>query len=372
MAPRRTRSLLLAAAVLLGGLALAALLARKPAGKERPVARKAVSEPRLLQVSNRRVAVPLELSGPIEAVRKVELYAEVSGVFRDAARPFREGSRFSKGESLLLVDDAVYRNSVLAEKSRLLNQLTLVLPDLIIDFPDEADKWKAHVAAFRVPAPLSPLPEPKSDRERNYLAARGIYDSFYTARSMEETLSKYRIRAPFEGVVTESSINPGTLVRVGQKLGEFTASGRYELEASVAVGDAMLLKPGMEVPFVSRDIEGSFRGRVRRINPAISRETQSVSVFMEIDDLRLRDGMYLEGQREISFERAEVVPRKLLRRGDSLFVVRDSLVALVPVRVLAASGDRAVVRGLPDGLKVVLDPTPGTHDGMPAAELARP
>jgi len=374
MRSKRLPSFIAALAILLAGFVIAALLGRKqPSAKKPEVSSAFAFQPAPLDtVSNGRVFLPLEMSGPIEALRKIEIYAEVSGVFRDAARPFREGSRFSKGESLLLVDDGVYRNSVLAEKSRLLSQLTLVLPDLIIDFPDEAPKWKAYVAAFRVPVPLSPLPEPATDRERNYLAARGVYDSFYTARSMEETLARYRIRAPFDGVVTQSSINPGTLVRVGQKLGEFTASGRFELEAPVALSDAMLLRPGMEVDFTSADIEGSFRGRIQRINRAISPRTQSVSVFVALDDPRLRDGMFLEGRREVTFDGVQLVPRKLLRQGDSLFVVRDSLVALLPVRVLAVSGDEAVVRGLADGLKVLLDPTPGTHEGMAAGDLGRP
>lgn len=372
MRSRRLRSLLVAAAILLAGFALSALLGRQKPQEEKSRPAKAALAPRLLTVEIGRVALPLELSGPIEAVRKIELYAEVSGVFRDAARPFREGSSFSKGETLLLLDDGVYRNSVLAEKSRLLNQLTLVLPDLIIDFPEEADKWKAYVAAFSITAPLTPLPAPATDRERNYLAARSIYDTFYTVRSMEETLSKYRIRAPFSGVVTASELNPGTLVRVGQKIGEFSAAGRYELEASLSLRDAALLKPGDRVTLTSRDLEGSIGGRVLRVNRAISSRTQSVSAFIGIDDSRLRDGMFLEGSHEVLFENAQAVPRRLLREGEKLFVTDGSLVSLVPVKVLATSGDKAVVRGLEAGMQVVLDPTPGMHDGMKASELGRP
>ena len=44
---------------------------------------------------------------------------------------------------------------------------------------------------------------------------------------MEATLDKYTIKAPFNVVVTQSNINPGTLVRNGQKLGEFINTYLY-------------------------------------------------------------------------------------------------------------------------------------------------
>jgi len=373
MRSKRLPSFIAALAILLAGFVIAALLGRKqPSAKKPEVSSASAFQPAPLDtVSNGRVFLPLEMSGPIEALRKIEIYAEVSGVFRDAARPFREGSGFRKGQTLLLLDDGVYRNSVLAEQSRLLSQLTLVLPDLIIDFPDEAEKWKAHVGAFRIDAPLASLPAPASDRERNYLAARGIYDSFYAVRSMEETLGRYRITAPFDGQVTLSAINPGTLVRTGQKIGEFAAPGRYELEVSVGLRDAGFLEPGSIVMLSSEDIGGTFKGVVRRVNKAISSATQTVSVYVEVNDSRLSDGMFLSARQEIAMDSAFVVPRRLLRQDDRIFVIEDSLVVLKKVRVVMASDDRAAVRGLDEGTFIVLDPDAGLREGMNAAHLLK-
>jgi membrane fusion protein (multidrug efflux system) len=372
MRPKRFSSILAAFAVLLLGFAVAAFLSRKQTPPEKPAVKPAAFQPVALDtVANGRVLLPFEMSGSIEALRKIEIYAEVPGIFRDASSPFREGTWFRKGETLLLLDDAVYRNSVLAEKSRLLSQLTLVLPDLIIDFPEESEKWKAYVGAFRIDSPLSPLPAPSSDRERNYLAARGIYDRFYAVRSMEETLDRYRITAPFDGQVILSALNPGTLVRTGQKIGEFSASGIYELEATVGLRDAGFLEPDSPVTLSSEDIDGTFSGVVRRVNKAISPSTQTVSVYIEVADARLRDGMFLTARQEISVDSAYVVPRRLLREENRVFVIEDSLVALRSVRVAAASGDRAAVRGLPDGSRIVLDPPGGMREGMDATPLLR-
>ena len=185
-AGKKYLSLAVAGAIILAGIMLGGLLGRQ---KPESATQKKGPSAAALQVAtvrNGMVSIPLETSGSIEAVRKIEIYAEVSGVFRDGTRLFREGSSFRRGETLLVIDDSVYRNSVLAEKSSFLNLMTLVLPDIIIDFPRESDKWKRYTETFRIEAPVPALPEPASNRERNYLAARNVYNRFYAIKSMEE------------------------------------------------------------------------------------------------------------------------------------------------------------------------------------------
>ena len=60
-------------------------------------------------------------------------------------------------------------------------------------------------------------------------------------------MSKYQIRAPFSGTLTEALVSPGTLVRIGQKLGEFIDPSIYEMEVSINSEFANLLKVGNSV-----------------------------------------------------------------------------------------------------------------------------
>lgn len=98
---------------------------------------------------------------------------------------FRAGKKFQKGEILLRIDDEVYKNSLFAQKSNLLNQLTLLLPDLKIDFPQEYQKWDDYLANFEISKSFN------------------IYKLFYDIKSIEATYLKFFITAPFDGSVTD-------------------------------------------------------------------------------------------------------------------------------------------------------------------------
>jgi multidrug efflux pump subunit AcrA (membrane-fusion protein) len=320
----------------------------------------------IVTVTNQDISTPIKISGPLIAYNKVELYSEVSGVLQNTPRRFKEGVRYHKGDILIHIDDSVYKNNLLAQKSSLLNKITLLLPDLSIDFPDSAPHWEDYLKRIDLEKPLSPLPEPVTDKERYYIASRDIYNQYYQIKSMEATWQKYRLRAPFNGVVTQSEINPGTLVRVGQKLGEFTSTELYEMEAAVSLFDANRLEVGMKAFLHTSSTTGRFEGEVQRINRAIDRDSMSVKVYIHTSDPRLRDGMYMMG--EISGNPVPaVVPvsRDLLIEGDRIFVVKNGILRLQKVTVVTEEGSRVFVRGLPDGIEMVADKREGLREGMP-------
>ena len=70
---------------------------------------------------------------------------------------------------------------------------------------------------------------------------------FYALKNMEERLAKYTIRAPFDGVLIQADVTKGTLVRAGQKLGEYIDNRSYELALSLAPEVSDLLSVGADV-----------------------------------------------------------------------------------------------------------------------------
>jgi multidrug efflux pump subunit AcrA (membrane-fusion protein) len=318
-----------------------------------------------MPVENGDILTTVTITGPLRALDRIDVYAEVSGILLPTSTPFRPGNRFAKGEPLIRIDDSVYRNNVLAQKSGLLNQLTLLLPDLSIDFPESAERWETYLAGFDLEKPLAPLPSAGSDKERYYVAARNIYNQFYTIKSMEATLAKYRIRAPYDGVVTASEINPGTLVRQGQKLGEFTSTDTYEMEAFADLDEVGLLEVEMPAILTSDDLPGTFQGRVNRINETIDQHTQLVAVYITTTDQRLRNGLYMTAAIEsVPIYAAVRLPRSALVGDDRVWVIRDSTLALKDIEIAAVEDGHVIVRGLADGAAVVLDPPDEAVEGM--------
>jgi len=319
----------------------------------------------VITVQNKDIDIPIEMSGPLYAYDKVEMFAEVSGVLLDTPKRFRAGTRFNRDDVIIKIDDRVYKNSVLAQKSSLLNQLTLLLPDLSIDFPQSTQRWENYLKNMDLQKALSPLPTPAGDKERYYIASRNIYNQYYVIKGMETTLSKYTIRAPFNGVVSQASINPGTLVRVGQKLGEFIDTGLYEMEASVSLFDANRLDAGETVTLTSDDVQGSFQGRIQRINRVLDPTSLTVKVYIHLKEPKLRDGMYMTAQTAgAPVSNAVAVSKELLVGNNRLFVVENAELVLKSVRVVAERGDTAFVRGLPDGTKILGEVWAEAREGL--------
>ena len=362
---RSRTTLLLTGAIMIVGVAIAGLLAaqKKPLKvAPRSGDREAVE---VIAASNSDLSYRFEVSGTISAWNKIDLYAEVSGILEDTEIPFREGQAAQGGQVLIRVDDAVYANTLMAEKSSLLTDLTKLLADVSIDFPEREPVWKEYLDNFRLDQPLQPLPEPASTKERNYVAARNIYLRFHSIEGMTAQLNKYTIKAPFTGVITEANIKPGTLVRNGQKLGEFCSTADFELKAGVGLGEIDHISVGDQVTLISADRPGTFRGVIERVNNRIEPRSQTVSVYIRIRDDRLRDGMYLTATLQ-STEQADVVrlPKALLVSSNSLFVIRDSLLALQEVEVVAETGDDVLVRNIADGTLVLAEDIEGAIEGM--------
>jgi len=307
----------------------------------------------LMKVQYQDLPLDIRMTGPLYAYHRVDIYAEVSGVLQNTDLPFKAGNHFQKDQVLLKIDDSVYRNNVLAQRSGLLNQITLLLPDLKIDFPQSADIWESYLQSYRIDKPLLPLPEAQNDQERYYIAARNIYQQYYSIKSMEETLAKYTLRAPFSGIAVSSDVNPGTLIRIGQKLGEFIGTDLFEMEAAVTLDEAGRLNIGQHVLLSSEDSPGSFQGKIQRINSVVDRASMTVKVYIHSTDSRLRDGMYMSAVvSSLPVPHVISLHRDLLRNG-YIFIVKDSVLVLHPVTVVAEAGERVYIRGLTEGTLVL-------------------
>ena len=109
-------------------------------------------------------------------------------------------------------------------------------------------------------------------------------------------LNKFKIRAPFDGVVTKALIDQGSNVIVGQPLGEFIDPNRYELSTSISISESNIVNKGDQVIIKSDDIEGEVQATIKRIGNHINELTQSIDVFIEVESGLVKDGMYVTGQ----------------------------------------------------------------------------
>ena len=316
-------------------------------------------------VLNGDIPIVVPANGNLVAKRRLELFSEVQGVFLNGPKLFKAGQRYRSGETIIRMDASEYYASVQSAKSGLYDLVTSVMPDLRLDYPEIYEKWQSYLNGFDLDEPTPALPEMSSEKERYFISGRGILTNYYNVRNMEQRLSKYTIRAPYSGVLTEALVTEGTLIRSGQKLGEFIDTKVYELEVAISKTYSDLLSLDEEVALMNLDGTKTYTGRVSRINERVDQATQTITAFIEVSNPDLKEGMYLEANLNAKMEQDAIeIDRGLLLENDQIFVVRDSVLELIPVRPVYYTDKKVVLKDVPDGTAMVSRPVVGAYKGM--------
>ena len=141
---------------------IAAVAASAISGMKKPAERKPVEnlvkQVSVKAVKNESISTKLELTGRLQANQKVELFAEVGGTILPNGNRFKEGNFVKKGQLVLQIDNEEPKLNLLAQKSSLMNQITLMLPDLKADYPQSFPAWEAYLKEMDLEQILPPLP----------------------------------------------------------------------------------------------------------------------------------------------------------------------------------------------------------------------
>ena len=351
--------------VIIIGAIFGAIAIVKNSSKPKPVAQKIVKTVFVETAQNGNVPIIIPANGNLAAKNKLELYAEVQGIFTNSSYDFKAGQAFRKGQTLLRLDASEYYASVQAAKSEFYNLITSLMPDLRLDYPEAYPVWESYLRNLDINQPLKELPTTSDEKVNFFITGRGVYSSYYSIKNMEQRLSKYSITAPFDGVLTEALVTKGTLIRQGQKLGEFIDTSVYELELAIGKTYSELLKLGETVNLRTIDGEERYQGVVTRINSRIDQATQTIKVYVEVKGEGLKEGMYLEAALNAKEEPNAIrLSRKLLVNESEIYIVRDSILDLIPVEPVFFSSKEMVVKGIPDGTKMLSRSVPGAYAGM--------
>ncbi len=316
-------------------------------------------------VQNKDIPIIITTSGSLSAKHKIEIYAEVQGVLKSSIKEFKAGTSYNKGESILRINSDEFYANLQSQKSNFYNTITSIMPDIRLDYPNDYQKWQNYLNSFDINKTTPKLPTFSSDQEKFFISGRGINTAYYNVKNLEVKFGKYSLRAPYNGILTEALVTPGTLVRVGQKLGEFIDPSIYEMEVSVNAEFADLLKKGNIVKLNNIEKTKFYEGKVIRINGKVDAASQTIKAYVQVSHEDLKEGMYLEANLKAkSVKNAIEVSRKLLIDNKQLFVVRDSILDLIDVKPVYFSAEKAIINEIEDGTLILSKLVPGAYDGM--------
>lgn len=333
--------------------------------KAKPKVEKVVRTAIVKSVTNSNIPIKITANGSLMAKRRLEIYAEVQGIFEITNKLFKTGQSYNKGEKMIGIDSNEYYATVKSSKSNLYNLITSIMPDLKIDYPDAFKKWNDYLLKFDINKTVPELPSVNTEAERFFITGKGIYTSYYDVKNLEQRLGKYIIRAPFTGVLTEANVTEGTLIRSGQKLGEFINTSEYELEVSIPKEFAELITVNKPVELTNLDKTQNYTGKISRVNAAINPTTQTITAFVEVKHPQLKEGMFLEANIEAKqIENAIEIDRSLLLDNNKIFVVKNDKLEKISVKPVFFSDKKVVLKDVPESTQIVYKNIPGAYTGM--------
>lgn len=253
-----------------------------------------------------------------------------------SAIPEAEGGVAAAQANLDLAQSTFKRMQELASKKSISDQ----------EFDEASARLKSAQAACEMARAKRRQLDSKAAQVQQELRAAGIARDYA------------RIAAPFSGVVTARSVEPGNLAAPGAPLLTLERDGDYRLEALVDESRLPFVKRGQSVYVVLEALDRRFTARVSEIEPSVDAASRTYIVKIDLPAVpNLRSGMFGRARFALGTRQVMAIPpRAILERGqlESVFVVEDGLASTR----LVTTGERGpafveVLSGLSAGEKIV-------------------
>ena len=318
------------------------------------------------------VASSIIAFGRLTTAQPVVLYSEVNGVLMPGDVTFQPAQSFQKGDLLLKVDDRQARLELNSAKSDLLTALAIVLPEIKVDFPEEYQIWQAYFDKFTFDNKLETLPETKNQKIKLYLSRFNVFKLYFQVRNLEILLNKHYFYAPFSGSIVSADLRVGSTARGGTRLGELINLENLEVEVPVPSPDIRWIDRDRPVLFTSTEIEGEWKGRIKRIGKTIDQRTQSLQVFMTVNkngEEGLYNGVFLRAEIPgMVIPNSFVIPRKALYNEKYVYLIKQGRLDYREVEIARKEADSIILTGgIQNGDTLVTDVLQGVAPGMSAS-----
>lgn len=332
----------------------------------------------------------LTLFGSTVAGRQVEIRALVSGPVETTSPDLRDGGKISAGSTILTIDPFNYQSAI-EEADAQANEMRAKIKEfeasLAVDrgnltFTRQQEALAATDLERAEPLSLRGTVTERTVDDRRLLLnqrrqavaqlnnnievwkARIVQQEaalkrLETVRSLAaRRLAETKLTAPFNAYVTDVGAQVGRMVGVNDRVA--TLIDRDWIEVSFTVTDRQFgrLARGQE-GLEGRPVEVRwnvgekpiiYNAKIDRIGASVASEAGGVQLYARVenpaDDVGLRPGAFVEVRvPDTEFTEVARLPSTAIFNGDTVFAIKDGLLASRKISVIATSGSDVLVRG---------------------------
>ena len=363
------RIVIVAAFIFIVGMAFG-LMKFLIAQKEKPVKQAPVVAKRLVKaekVKYKTIISPVFATGRIASVNEIDIIAEASGKILKSNISLKKGAEFSKGDVLFTIypDEAIL--AIKAKKSKFLNSLANLLPDIKIDYPEYDIQFKEFFTSIDVNKKLPNFPEFKSEKLEIFLASRNVLSDYYGILKDELQLSRHTVVAPFKGTYSDVYLEAGAYTNMGGRVAHAIQTDVLELELPLEKQDAEWVKIGDKVKVASASRNNNWQGKVVRKSRFVDQNTQSLGVFIRINNSKEKPvlvGEYLKATLPgRSVRNVMEAPRNAVFNSNEVFVVKEGSLQKKIINVIKVNEKTLIFDGLKEGEMMVMQPLINVLEG---------
>src|SRR5664280_328273 len=324
------------------------------------------AQARVVESQQQQMPLNVRATGTVHARQTAVVSAQVMGRIQQVL--VREGDSVRAGQTLVVLDDAVLRDS--AEQSQAgvkaaQDEQAAAQTDAKLA-ASTLDRYRQLQAEKSVsPQEMDEVAQRAEASAARLEAVRAQTDAARSQESGAHTMLVYtRLLAPFNGIVTARTADPGTLASPGVPLLQVDQAGALQLQATVDESAIGVIHKGMKIQVVvdgasSAKLAGTVQGFVPAADPA------SHSFLVKIDlpsSNLLHAGMFGSAEFSNGTRQAIVIPRSAVVQRGSLVCAsvldNNGIAQLRYLTLGAAQGNLVeVLSGISTGEKLVDAPS---------------
>lgn len=257
--------------------------------------------------------------------QEIEIYGKVSGFVEtitvDVGDKVQEGQLIATIEIPELQDDLDHAIAVEKRSAEEVNRLKAAYDDAHLTFTrlDAVDKAQPGLVAQQ---DIDQAKSKDRETEAAWAAAKQQVDvAKADSKKLRTMLAYCQIKAPFNGVITKRSVDPGALIHTtgsaGSPLVRLSQNDRLRLVFPVSVSFVPYINFGSPLRIRIQSLGKELAGTVSRFTRKIETGTRTMDVEMDLPntDLALIPGMYASVEVKLEHrENALVVPVEAVSR----------------------------------------------------------
>lgn len=288
----------------------------------------------------------LQLSGSIEADEQVELRSEIMGVVERIN--FKEGTKVSKGQVLLRVNDIELR----AQLSKVGTAKQLA----------SENERRAKLL----------LDKQAISQEEYDVASAGYKSAQAEAQLISAQLEKATMRAPFSGTIGLRYISQGTYVTPSTPIATLVNTQKLKITFSVPAKYANRIKLDSEISFTTSGSDTEHTARIYAVEPQIDVATRTLKMRAIADnsDGKLYPGMFASVMLPLeTVDDAILVPSESLipiQNGKMIFISEGGKAKQIQVETGSRTESSIrILSGLKAGDTILTSGVMSLKDGVP-------